>query len=242
MPGTRPTHAMVLAAGFGQRMRPLTNSMPKPLVRLGGRALLDHVLDRLADAGVANAVINVHYLPHLIEAHVKTRNHPHITISDERGQLLDTGGGVQKAMRLLGEAPFFVHNSDSVWIEGRGNTLGHMIDAWNAETMDALLLLAPVDACLGYDGHGDYGMNEGGVITTRRMGEGELPYVFAGVSINHPRLFEASPEGAFSMVKLWDKAMADGRLAGIRHDGVWMHVGTPEALADAEKQLSGRAA
>lgn len=242
MPGALPTHAMILAAGFGQRMRPLTNFKPKPLIQLGGRALLDHVLDRLAEVGVTNAVVNVHYLPHLIETHLKTRNHPHITISDERGQLLETGGGVQKALPLLGEAPFFVHNSDSVWIEGRGSTLGHMIDAWNAEAMDALLLLAPVDACLGYDGHGDYSMSERGVITARRGGVGELPYVFAGVSINHPRLFEGSPEGAFSMLKLWDRAMAEGRLAGIRHDGVWMHVGTPEALADAEKQLGERAA
>lgn len=242
MPGARPTHAMVLAAGFGQRMRPLTNSVPKPLIRLGGRPLLDHVLDRLAEAGVAQAVVNVHYLPHLIEAHLKTRARPHIAISDERDQLLDTGGAVQKAMPLLGAAPFFVHNSDSVWIERTSNILGRMIDAWNADTMDALLLLAPVGTCLGYDGHGDFDMNDSGTVTQRNSGTGELPYVFAGVSINHPRLFEGSPEGPFSIVRLWDKALASGRLGGIRHDGVWMHVGTPEALADAEKRLNSRAA
>jgi N-acetyl-alpha-D-muramate 1-phosphate uridylyltransferase len=242
MSGNRITHAMVLAAGFGQRMRPLTNTLPKPLIRLGGRALIDHVLDRLAGVGVQQVIVNVHYLPHLIETHLRTRTYPQISISDERELLLDTGGAVQKAMPLLGDAPFFVHNSDSVWIERSGNVLARMVDTWNPVTMDALLLLAPVASCLGYDGHGDFDMNDHGIVLPRPEGQREMPYVFAGVSINHPRLFEGSPEGPFSIVRHWNKALAAGRLAGMGHDGVWMHVGTPEALADAERCLSGRAA
>ena len=241
MSGRRPTHAMVLAAGFGKRMLPLTDTLPKPLIRLGGRPLLDHVLDRLGDAGIRAAVVNVHYLPGLIETHLSGRTHPQITISDERDAILDTGGAVQKALPLLGDAPFFVHNSDSVWIERNGNTLVRMMDAWNPVTMDALLLLAPVATSLGYDGRGDFHMSEAGGLSWRK-GEERAPYVFAGVSINHPRQFEGAPAGAFSLVKLWDKALAAGRLAGIRLDGVWMHVGTPEALSDAEKRLNGRAA
>lgn len=241
MPGRRPTHAMVLAAGFGQRMRPLTDTLPKPLIRLGGRPLIDHVLDRLGDAGVVRAVVNVHYLPHLIEAHVAGRGHPRITISDERTALLDTGGGVHKALPLLGDGPFFVHNSDTVWIERSGNTLSRMMETWNPVTMDALLLLAPVATSLGYDGRGDFHMTGTGALAWRR-GDEQAAYVFAGVSINHPRIFEDAPGGAFSLVKLWDKALAAGRLAGMRLDGTWMHVGTPEALADAERCLAGRAA
>jgi MurNAc alpha-1-phosphate uridylyltransferase len=222
-------------------MRPLTDTLPKPLIRLGGRALLDHVLDRLGDAGITRAVVNVHYLPGLIEAHLETRSHPHITISDERAALLDTGGAVHKALPLLGDAPFFVHNADSVWIERSGNILARMMDAWNPVTMDALLLLAPVATSLGYEGRGDFSISRTGALSWRG-GKERAPYVFTGVSINHPRLFAESPEGAFSIVRLWDKALGSGRLAGMRHDGVWMHVGTPEALANAERRLSGRAA
>ncbi len=237
----RPTHAMVLAAGFGQRMRPLTDSVPKPLIQLGGRALIDHVLDRLGDAGIREAVVNVHYMAGLVEAHLRNRRHPRIAISDERDELLDTGGGVHKALPLLGDGPFFVHNSDSVWIERSGNTVARMMDAWNPAAMDALLLLAPVASSLGYDGRGDFHMSEAGALSWRK-GEERAPYVFAGVSINHPRLFEGAPTGAFSLVKLWNKALDAGRLAGIRLDGVWMHVGTPQALSDAERRLNGRAA
>lgn len=241
MPAKRPTHAMVLAAGMGQRMRPLTERLPKPLVRLGGRALLDHVLDRLGDAGVRHAVVNVHYLAHLIEAHVAARKHPQITISDERAGMLDTGGGVHKALPLLGDDAFFVHNSDSVWIERGASTLVRMIDAWNPKTMDALLLLAPTAESLGYDGRGDFDMDERGVPMPRGAAA-SVPYVYAGVAIYHPRLFAEAPGGVFSVLKLWDRARTAGRLAGIRHDGIWMHVGTPEALADAEKRLDSRAA
>ncbi len=238
MPSQRPTRALVLAAGLGQRMRPLTDGIPKPLVPLGGRPLLDHVLDRLSAAGVDEAVVNVHYLPELIEAHLRHRSAPRIVISDEREALLDTGGAVKKALHRLGDAPFFVHNSDSVWIEQHGSTLARMIDAWDPETMDSLLLLAPTASSLGYDGRGDFSVSEAGQVRRRARGE-SVPYVFAGVSINHPRLFVDCPEGAFSINLAWDRALGAGRLASIRHDGLWMHVGTPAALADAERRLNG---
>jgi MurNAc alpha-1-phosphate uridylyltransferase len=242
MSGKRITHAMVLAAGMGNRMRHLTNGTPKPLVRLGGRALIDHVLDGLGDAGVRNAVVNVHYLADQIEAHVANRTHPRIAISDERGELLDTGGGVYKALPLLGEDAFFVHNSDSVWVERGPSTLLRMMDAWNPATMDALLLMAPKSESVGHEGLGDFEMDENGILTPRAGRDQPMPYIYAGVAIYHPRLFAESPEGAFSVLKLWNNARAAGRLAGIRHDGIWMHVGTPEALASAEKCLASRAA
>ncbi|WP_088342832.1 MULTISPECIES: nucleotidyltransferase family protein [Rhodomicrobium] len=234
----KPTRALVLAAGLGQRMQPLTDKLPKPLVRLGGRPLLDHVLERLAAAGIGEAVVNVHYLPEQIEAHLRNRTVPRITISDERAQILDTGGAVKKALPLLGDAPFLVHNSDSVWIERQGSTLARMIDAWNPETMDSLLLLAPVAASLGYDGSGDFAVGEDGRVRRRQRGE-TVPYVFAGVSINQPHQFADCPDGAFSLNRVWDEALAAGRLASIAHDGLWMHVGTPAALADAERCLDG---
>jgi N-acetyl-alpha-D-muramate 1-phosphate uridylyltransferase len=239
MDATRPSCAMVLAAGYGKRMRPLTDAMPKPLVPLAGRPLLDHVLDRLVVAGVARAIVNVHYLPEQIEAHLAPRSHPQILISDERAQILDTGGAVQKALPHLGDAPFFVHNSDSVWIERNGSTLRQMMDAWNDETMDALLLLAPAATSLGYAGRGDYALDGEGRPHRRRNGH-DVPLVFTGVSINHPRLFHDAPGGAFSILKLWDEAEAAQRLAAIQLDGEWMHVGTPEALAEAGERLNGQ--
>jgi MurNAc alpha-1-phosphate uridylyltransferase len=239
MDTTRPSCAMVLAAGYGTRMRPLTDAMPKPLVPLAGRPLLDHVLDRLVVAGIARAIVNVHYLPEQIERHLASRSQPQILISDERAQILDTGGAVQKALPLLGAAPFFVHNSDSVWIERNGSTLRQMIDAWNDDAMDAMLLLAPAATSLGYAGRGDYALDGEGRPHRRRNGQ-NVPFVFTGVSINHPRLFHDVPEGAFSILKLWDEAESAQRLAAIQLDGEWMHVGTPEALAEAGERLNGQ--
>ena len=239
MAATGITSAMVLAAGYGQRMRPLTDDRPKPLVSLAGRPLLDHVLDRLSVAGVSRAVVNVHYMPEMIENHLARRTRPEIFISDERPKILDTGGAVQNALCLLGSAPFFVHNSDSVWIEKNGSTLSRMMDAYNETTMDSLLLLAPVATSMGYDGRGDYALGEDGCPRRRRDGE-TVPFVFTGVSINHPRLFRNAPTGPFSILRLWDEAEAAGRLAAIQLDGLWMHVGTPEALAEAEERLHGR--
>jgi MurNAc alpha-1-phosphate uridylyltransferase len=238
MSGERPTRALVLAAGFGERMRPLTERAPKPLIRLGGRALLDHVLDRLAEAGVREAVVNVHYLADQIETHLKPRTAPRITISDERARILDTGGAVNKVLHLLGDAPFFVHNSDSVWIERQGSTLAAMSAAWDPETMDSLLLLAPVETSLGYSGRGDFTLGAGGQVR-RRQGDETAPYVFAGVSINKPSLFAGAPEGAYSINRIWDRALEAGRLAAIVHEGSWMHIGTPAALADAQRRLDG---
>ncbi len=238
MTGETITHALVLAAGYGNRMRPLTDIMPKPLIQLGGKPLLDHVLDRLAEAGITDAIVNVHYLPDLIEAHLATRTAPRITVSDEREALLDTGGAVNKARQFLGAAPFLVHNSDSVWIEKRGSTLARMVEAWDSSAMDSLLLLAPAKASLGYSGRGDFHIDEGGRVR-RRMRDEDAPYVFAGVSINHPRLFADCPTGAFSLNRVWDSALASGRLAAICHEGTWMHVGTPEALVEAERCLNG---
>jgi MurNAc alpha-1-phosphate uridylyltransferase len=227
--------AMVLAAGFGERMRPLTLRMPKPLVPLAGRALLDHVLDRLAAAGVKTAVVNVHYLPEQIEAHVAARKGrpPEIVISDERGVLLDTGGGAKKALPLLGRGPFFIHNADSVWSEGAAPALARMLKLWNPATMDCLLLLAPVATSIGYAAKGDFAMGPDGRLG--RRGEGEVvPFAFAGVSLCDERLFKNAPDGRFSLNLLWDRALAKGRLYGVRMDGRWMHVGTPDALTEAE--------
>ena len=241
MPTQNIRRALVLAAGFGARMRPLTENCPKPLIELGGKPMIDHVLDRLADAGVGHAIVNVHYLPEMIENHLRRRTAPEISISDEREQILDTGGAVIKAREMLGDEAFFVHNSDSVWIEDGGSTLGRMIEAWDESTMDCLLLLAPAKESPGYCGRGDFHFEPDGRVR-RRVGDGTADYVFAGVSINHPRLFTDCPDGPFSILCLWDRALANGRLTAIRHQWLWMHVGTPGALADAEKRLEERSA
>jgi MurNAc alpha-1-phosphate uridylyltransferase len=232
---TEARTAMVLAAGYGERMRPLTLRIPKPLVALAGRPLIDHVLDRLAAAGVKTAVVNLHYLPEPLQAHLTARKSkgPEILVSDERGLLLDTGGGVKKALPLLGRGPFFVHNADSVWTEGAAPALSRMLRLWNPGEMDCLLLLAPVATSIGYAAKGDFSMGPDGRLA--RRGEGEVvPFAFAGVSLCDARLFEEAPEGRFSLNLLWDRALARGRLYGMRMDGRWMHVGTPEALAEAE--------
>lgn len=228
--------AMILGAGLGTRMRPLTDLVPKPLVRLNGKALIDHALDRLEAAGITRVIVNVHYLADKLEAHLKGRKSPQILISDERGRLLDTGGGVVNALPLIGDRPFIIHNADTAWIEGIGGSLSRMIAAWDGERMDSLMLLALSSSSVGYDGHGDFNMDSAGVLT-RRTERRETPFVFAGVSIAHPRMFVDAPKGAFSLNKVWDRAIADKRLYGTRLDGVWMHVGTPEALAEAEDRL-----
>jgi MurNAc alpha-1-phosphate uridylyltransferase len=226
---------MVLAAGQGERMRPLTLHMPKPLVPLAGRPLLDHVLDRLAASGVKTAIVNVHYLPEQLEAHLAARQgkQPEILVSDERGVLLDTGGGAKKALALLGHGPFFIHNADSVWSEGATPALARMLRLWDPAAMDCLLLLAPVTTSIGYHAKGDFSMSPDGRLT-RRKNRVPVPFAFAGVSLCDERLFNDAPEGAFSLNLLWDRALATGRLYGMRLDGRWMHVGTPEALALAE--------
>jgi len=231
-----PRTAMVLAAGLGTRMRPLTDAMPKPLVAVAGKPLLDHVLDRLADAGVERAVVNVHYLAEQIIAHTAARTKPHVTVSDERGLLLGTGGGVLKALPELGSAPFFHINSDTIWIDGVTPNLTRLADAFDAASMDALLLLAPTTGSIGYSGRGDFAMAPDGRL--RRRGEREVaPFVYAGAAILSPALFKDAPQGEFSLTDLFDSAADAGRLHGLRLEGLWMHVGTPEAVGEAEAAI-----
>lgn len=234
---TRPTTAFVLAAGLGTRMRPLTDALPKPLVPLAGRPLIDHVLDRLSAAGITRAIVNVHYRADAIEAHLAKRRAPAIEISDERGLLLDTGGGVARALPRLGAAPFLICNSDTVWIEGLSANLERLIAAWDQERMDTLMLLAATQQSLGYSGTGDFVMDAEGRLARKEKGR-VAPFAFAGVSIAHPRLFADAPQGPFSLNTLWNRAIERDRLYGIRLDGRWMHVGDPQALAAAEAALA----
>jgi MurNAc alpha-1-phosphate uridylyltransferase len=235
-----PRNAMVLAAGFGTRMHPLTEKMPKPLVPVAGRALIDHVLDRLAEAGVERAVVNVRHFADQLERHLAGRAKPKIAISDERGGLLGTGGGVVKALPLLGDAPFFHINSDSIWIDGVTPNLRRLADAFDAAAMDALLLLAPAAGSIGYGGRGDFVMAPDGRLTAR--GEREVaPFVYAGAAILAPALFKDAPAGEFPLTALFARASAAGRLHGLRLEGQWMHVGTPDAIALAEKAIKAGA-
>lgn len=229
-----PTKAMVLAAGLGLRMRPLTERMPKPLVPVAGRALLDHVLDKLGDAGVSEAVVNVHYLPDQIIDHVAARVKPGVTISDERDQVLGTGGGVVKALPLLGQAPFFHVNADTLWIDGVRPNLARLAEAFDPARMDVLLLMAPTASSIGYDGRGDYAMLADGALRKRREHQ-VVPFVYAGAAIMSPSLFANAPKGEFPLTQLFDSANEQERLFGLRLDGVWMHVGTPDAVQAAEE-------
>ena len=237
----QPTTAMILAAGFGVRMRPLTDIMPKPLVRVAGKPLLDHVLDRLADAGVTKAVVNVHYLPDQITQHVANRKQPHVVISDERDVVLGTGGGVVKALPLLGSAPFYHLNADTMWIDGVQPNLSRLADAFDTSRMDILLLMAPTANSIGYSGCGDYGMNADGSLRKRKEHQ-VVPFVYAGVAIMSPAIFANAPKGEFSLTTIFDAANEQERLFGLRLDGLWMHVGTPEAIQAAEEALLQSAA
>jgi len=229
---------MVLAAGLGTRMRPLTDKIPKPLVPVAGKPLIDHVLDRLADAGVARAVVNVHYRAEQIEQHLAYRTRPQIVISDERGLLLGTGGGVARALPQLGHAPFFHINSDTIWIDGVQPNLARLAETFDPDTMDALLLLAPTAGSIGYAGRGDFAMAPDGRLNKRPEQE-VAPFVYAGAAILSPALFNGAPTGDFSLTALFDRAAEAGRLHGLRLEGLWMHVGTPEAVAAAEKAIRG---
>lgn len=230
------SHAMVLAAGFGQRMRPLTLTKPKPLVEVADRALIDYGFDRLRAAGVTTAVVNVHYLPEQIEAWARRQANPRVKISDERGVILDTGGGVARALPLLGDAPFFVINSDSFWVDEGTPALDRLRAAWDDRRMDCLLLLSPLERTVGYDGKGDFTRDADGRLARRAASEG-TPLAYIGGYLVHPRLFAGCPDGAFSMNLLWDRAIAQGRLFGVEHTGRWLHVGTPDAIGLAEAAL-----
>jgi MurNAc alpha-1-phosphate uridylyltransferase len=231
-----PKTAMVLAAGLGTRMCPLTDTKPKPLVKVAGRALLDHVLDRLADAGVTRAVVNVHHFAEQIIAHVANRNKPRVVISDERGMLLDTGGGVVKALPELGGAPFYHLNADTIWIDGVTPNLARLAEAFDPQSMDALLLLAPAAGSIGYAGRGDFTFAADDRLVARAERE-VAPFVYAGAAILQPSLFAGAPKEKFSLTTLFTRAAAAGRLSGLRLEGLWMHVGTPEAIGAAETAI-----
>jgi MurNAc alpha-1-phosphate uridylyltransferase len=232
---------MVMAAGLGTRMRPLTDDKPKPLVMVAGKTLLDHALDRLVAAGVTLAVVNVHYKAEMVKAHLAKRHDVEIRFSEETDALLGTGGGVVKAMPHFAGEPFFIMNSDSVWVEGFGHALDRMKQRWDTDTMDGLLLMASMVTAIGYEGPGDFNMDPDGHLT--RVDEQRLsPFAYPGVQIVHPRLFDKAPAGVFSTNRVWDVAIAAGRLYGMRLDGVWIHVGTPEAVADADAFLADRPA
>jgi N-acetyl-alpha-D-muramate 1-phosphate uridylyltransferase len=232
-----PNRAIVLAAGLGTRMRPYNGHIPKPLVEIGGKSLIDYSLDRLADAGVESVVVNVHHLADILERHLAPRQRPHIVISDERGELLGTGGGIAKALPKLGDSPFFLVNSDTVWLDGVRPNFTRMAEAFDPQTMDALLLLAPTTSSIGYAGRGDFAMRPDGRLRRRRENE-VVPFVYAGAAVLSPALFADAPKGAFSLTVLFDRAGETGRLFGLRLEGVWMHVGTPEAVAAAEAALA----
>ena len=229
--------AMVLAAGLGLRLRPITNTLPKPLVPVAGRSMLDRALDALDAQGVGTCVVNTHYLGHMIAAHLAARAQPILHVSPEQ-ELLDTGGGVAKVLPLLGAAPFYTVNADILWEEGPGDpALARLCAGFDTDTMDALLLVVPRGRAVGYDGKGDFNQAPDGRLV-RRGAQPGADYVFTGVQILHPRLFAGCPDGAFSLNLLYDRAIAAGRLHGIVHEGRWFHIGTPEGLRLAEAGLA----
>lgn len=228
--------AMVFAAGLGTRMRPVTNDRPKPLIEIGGRTMLDHTLDRLAEAGIARAVVNVHYRADQIEAHLAGRTRPALTLSDERDRLLDQGGGIRKALPWLGPAPFLICNTDALWIEGPQSNIGRMLAAWDPGRMDVLLLVASTTTSIGVDWPGDFAMDEDGRLIRRQEGA-VTPFVYAGVGLIKPGLFAGIEEPVFRLAPFFFQAAEAGRLFGMRLDGLWLHVGTPAAIREAEEAI-----
>ncbi|MGD0193017.1 MAG: nucleotidyltransferase family protein [Rhizomicrobium sp.] len=227
---------MILAAGLGTRMRPLTNDRPKPLVEVRGKALIDHAIDRLVQAGVTMIVVNVHYRAEMLKEHLAHRGDVDIVVSDESDGLLDSGGGVLKALPLFEGGAFFTHNSDSIWVEGTGRALEKMKARWDDTEMDALMMVAPTVTSVCYEGRGDFTMDADGRlarVTEQRV----APFVWSGVQIVHPRLFDDPPGRKFSINILWDRAIEKGRLLGLRLDGVWMHIDRPEAIQESEDFL-----
>lgn len=230
-----PNTAMVMAAGLGTRMRPLTNDRPKALVEVGGKALVDHMLDRLADAGIQTAVVNVHYFADRMERHLEGRTRPRIVISDERAELMETGGGLKQARPLLGDEPVFVANTDSVWTEDGGSALEALSRAWDPEAMDVCLLLARMDRTLGFDGSGDAFLEDG--VLRFRGDAAAAPYAYMGVQILKPQIVDDGPDGPFSLMKAWRPLAEAGRIGGVILDGFWMHVGDPASRDAAEARL-----
>lgn len=231
------TAAMVMAAGLGTRMRPLTATKPKPMVELNGRPLIDYTLDRLASHKIAPIVVNVHYLADMLEQHLKSTPIANVTIADERTELLDTGGGALANLEILGPDRFFILNSDSLWIEDGTDNLAAMLAAWDSDTMDCLMLLAPTDNNLGYSGNGDFNIAADGHLLARAS-DAKAAFVHTGCCLIHPRIFTGASTGPFSLNLLWDEALASQRLFGLELKGQWLHIGTPEALTAAEEKLN----
>jgi hypothetical protein len=231
-----PSRAMVLAAGFGTRLRPLTDTVPKPMVKVAGKPMIDTVIDRLAAIGVAEIVVNTHHLAEVIESHLKTRPQPRIAFSREQ-DILETGGGIKKALPLLGDRPFYVVNGKIIWLNGKVDALIRLAESWDDTRMDGLLLLQPTVSAVGYSGPGDFHIDQLGRVRRRRECE-VAPFVYAGIQILHPRLFEGAPDGAFSLNVLYDRAIESERLYGLRHDGEWFHVSTPQQLAEVEARIA----
>jgi N-acetyl-alpha-D-muramate 1-phosphate uridylyltransferase len=229
--------AMVLAAGLGKRMRPLTATQPKPLVRVAGKSLIDYSLDHLEDAGIARVVVNVHYLADALEGHLAARKSgPSVSFSDERECLLETGGGMVKALPLLPD-PFFCLNSDNIWLDGPRNVFAELTSAWDAQRMDALLLLVPHARAVNYRGKGDFHLDPLGRVSRRRSGR-VAPFIYSGIQLVSHRLVREAPEGAFSTNLLWNRAIEEGRLFGVSHTGLWFEVGEPSAIAPTEAWLT----
>lgn len=236
-----PRKAMILAAGLGTRMRPITDTIPKPLVRVHGKTLLDHALDAAKRAGVEEAVVNVHYLADQIVDHVASRNDMKITISDEQDALLDSAGGIIKALPLLGRDPFYILNADSFWVEGFKPNLLRMAEQWNSDAMDIELLLAGTWSAVGFGTKGDFTMDADGQL--KRRAELEVaPFAYAGAAIVNPRIFDNAPTGASSINRQFDEAIENERLFGVRLEGLWLHVGTPKAIVEAEEAIARSAA
>ncbi|MBJ6121032.1 nucleotidyltransferase family protein [Sphingomonas mollis] len=233
-----PRTAMVMAAGLGKRMRPLTATRPKPLVQVAGKPLIDHVFDRLGAAGVRRAIVNVHYLADTLEAHLEQRFADiEVIVSDERGRLMETGGGLVQARDLLGDEPVFVLNSDNLWIDGPVDSLKLLAARWDDATMDALLLMVPLARAHNHRGAGDFHLGSDGRITRRRRPGTVAPFAYTGIQIIHPRLIADWPEGPFSTNLFWDRAIAAGRAYGQVHQGLWFDVGTPAAIPRTEALL-----
>ncbi|MCA8898822.1 MAG: nucleotidyltransferase family protein [Hyphomonas sp.] len=233
----KPHTAMVLAAGLGTRMRPLTGERPKPLIEVRGRALIDRTLDALAGAGVNRAVVNVHYLADQVEAHLKSRTDMEIVISDERGEVLETGGALAKARALLGDDPVFVANTDAFWAPASSQPVEALAAAFDPGRMDALLLVADTGQTLGFDGAGDFFLQDDGALI--RRGEADsAPYAYCGLRIICPQLYDAEPVERFSALRVWDRLILQRRLHGLVLDRFWLHVGDPQALKDADMWLA----
>ena len=236
MAGTLPRTAMVFAAGRGTRMLPITQTLPKPLVTVAGKTLLDHVLDRLAAEGVETAVVNVHYLADQIIDHLKGRTAPRIVISDERDLLLDQGGGIKKALPQLGTEPFLIVNTDAFWVEGPTSNLQRLAQAWNPEVMDTILLLASTTTSIGVDWPGDFQMDSQGHLTKRTESD-VAPFVYSGIGIIKPDVFAQDQREVFGLAPFLFDSARRRRLFGVRLEGLWLHVGTPQAIAEAEDAI-----